>query len=78
MRLRTALALCALAFVTGVVAGVNGYMGWQEVDLDDRILRFGQKLRCPEQENVFSTTFDLRTGHYTCRYYQRYFKETKR
>lgn len=67
-----------IALLTGACGGAALALMLVEVDLDDRILRFGQKLRCPDPELVHSTTFDLRTGHFTCRYYQRYFKETKR
>lgn len=75
--MRYALA-SGITMLIGACGGVVLTLLLVEVDLDDRILRFGKKLQCPEPERVFSTSFDLRTGEYTCRYYQRYFKEVKR
>lgn len=68
----------AATMLVGCVGGVVLAIHLAEVDLDDRILRFGKKIQCPDPEYVASTTFDLRTGEYTCRYFRRYLKETKR
>lgn len=78
MRL-TFLAIVLSGCVSGTLTPFI-YTTWLEKDLDARILRFGQKIQCPEPERVFSTTFDLNTGKHTCRYYDglRYYKETKR
>ena len=75
--MRVFLMSAATTFV-GCVAGVLLTLYLIDVDIDDRILRFGKKIQCPEPERVSSTTFDLRTGEYTCRYYRRYMKEVKR
>lgn len=78
MRPVNVIVLCVFVWFLGGISGVFLYGSVVTLDLDDRILSFGKKIQCPDPEHVASTTFDLRTGEYTCRYFRRYLKETKR